>query len=78
MNKIDLVPTDPLTKRLLAEVLAAMYKHDLAKNKAAATSEFPRPDGATASTQSVQTDSHEDSTTVIVSSQNDDMALHRV
>ena len=70
MNKINLVPTDPLTERLLAEVLAAMYKNYLAMNKAAATSEFPRPDVATADTQSAQTDAQLDSTTVTVSGQN--------
>lgn len=46
MNKINLVPTDPLTARLSAEVLAAMYKNYLAMNKATAASEFLRPDAA--------------------------------
>jgi hypothetical protein len=71
MNQINLVPTDPLTKRLLVEVLAAMYKYDLTINKAAATSEFPRPDAATADMQSAQTDVQSNSTTVPVSGQNE-------
>ena len=70
MSEINLVPTDSKTRRLLAEVLAAMYKNDLAMNKAAATSEFPRPDAATAGMQSAETDTQSDSTIVTVSSQN--------
>ncbi len=56
MSKINLVPTDPLTVRLLVEVLAAMIKNEVVMKKAAATSEFVRPDAATANMQSVQTD----------------------
>ena len=75
MNKTNLVPTDPLTERLLAEVLAAMYKNYLAMNKAAATSEFLRPDVATADMQSAQTDIQSDSTTAALSGQNEEEEL---
>ena len=78
MSKINLVPTDPMTERLLVEVIAAMIKNELARKRAAATSEFTRPDVATAEMQSVQTDIQSDSTTVIVSSQNDEERLEVV
>lgn len=74
MSKLDLVPTDLVTRRLMVDVLTKMFKNSTAIKRAAATSEFPRPDEATAGTQSVQTDMHLDSTTVIVSGQNNKKA----
>ena len=70
MSKINLVPTDSLTERLLVDVIAAMIKTEMAKKKAAATSEFPRPDAATAEVQSVETDTQVDSTTAATTGQN--------
>ena len=72
---MSLVPADSLTQRLLVDVLTAMYKHDIATKRAAATSEFPRPNVATAEAQSVETDTQADSTTVTVSGQNNDKEL---
>lgn len=74
MNKWDLIPSDSLTQRILIDILLAMYKHEKAFKNAVATSEFTRPDAATADTQSVQTDMQSDSTTVIVSGQNNEKA----
>jgi hypothetical protein len=75
MPKMNLIPQDPLTQRLLVEVLAEMFKSYMATKRAAATSEFPRPDIATADTQSDQADLQSDSTTVTLSGQNDDGRL---
>jgi hypothetical protein len=71
MSKHFLVPTDPVTERILIEVLAAMYKHAILKENAAATSEFPRPDVAATGVKSANTNSQPDATTPTASGQND-------
>lgn len=69
MSKRALIPTDLVTQRLMVEVLTKMFKNCVATQKAVAPSEFPRPDAATAGTQSVQTDRHSNSTPVSGSGQ---------
>lgn len=75
MSKFNLIPKDSLTEGLIVDLIFKMFKHDMARKRAAAPSEFPRPDEATAGTQSAQTDTPLNSTTVTEASQNDEAIL---
>lgn len=75
MNKLSLVPGDLLTQHLLIDVLTKMFLNSITTERAAATSEFPRPNVATAGTQSAQTDAQFDSTIVTISGQNNERVV---
>ena len=72
MSNPFLVPSDPVTRKVLIELLAKMILHEQKIKYAAATAEFPRPDVTTADIESAKTDIEADATIVTVLSQNDD------